>query len=397
MQKPTIRYVVAAALIAAVAIGGFFVFDAHQRAAGIDRTAREITSGIQQMTTAANEFAAAQRAYVAPGQPQQPWFERSAVLLQQFGQQQSAIRPLLKSHDASAAVDEINQHFKTIVSIDSKTREYLAQGESLLAADLIFREGHDSIDAATKMLRVLDAAEQQAAAALRMDLDRQQAGILAGIAVTWLAGLVLLTPSGRSAHDDAGVEKLNLLDRTAVDTEPRPADPVPAPVPDPISAPSSQPDLAVVADICGALARTGDAEALRDALARAAAVLEARGIVVWIGAGEQLFPAIACGYDDRIVARLGPIPRNAANATAAAWRSAQLRTVPADATSHGAIVVPLSGVNGCVGVLAAELRDGREQDATTRAVASVLAAQLAAIVPAWPAPSATQPIAASSG
>ena len=393
MQKPTIRYVVAAALIAAAAIGGFFVFDAHRRAAGIDRTAREITSGIQQMMTAANEFAAAQQAYVAPGQPQEPWFERSAMLLQQFGQQQSAIRPLLKSHDASAAVDEINQHFKTIVSIDSKTREYLAQGESLLAADLIFREGHDSIDAATKMLRVLDAAEQQAAAALRADLDRRQAGILAGIAVIWLAGLVLLTPSGRSTHDDAGVEKLNLLDRTAADTEPRPADPVPAPIP----APSSQPDLAVVADICGALARTGDADALRDALARAAAVLEARGIVVWIGAGEELFPAIACGYDDRIVARLGPIPRNAANATAAAWRSAQVRTVPADATSHGAIVVPLSGVNGCVGVLAAELPDGREQDATTRAVASVLAAQLAAIVPAWPAPSATQPVAASGG
>jgi GAF domain len=396
MQKPTIRYVVAAALIAAAAIGGFFVFDAHRRAAGIDRTAREITSSIQQMMTAAIEFAAAQQAYVAPGQPQQPWFERTAVLLQQFGQQQSAIRPLLKSHDASAAVDELNQSFKMIVSIDSKTREYLAQGESLLAADLIFREGHDSIDAATKMLRVLDAAEQQAAAALRADLDRQQAGILAGIAVIWLAGLVLLTPSGRSTHDDAG-EKLNLFDRTAADTEPRPADPVPDPVPAPIPAPSSQPDLAVVADICGALARTGDADALRDALARAAAVLEARGIVVWIGAGEELFPAIACGYDDRIVARLGPIPRNAANATAAAWRSAQVRTVPADATSHGAIVVPLLGVNGCVGVLAAELRDGREQDATTRALASVLAAQLAAIVPAWPAPSATQPVGASGG
>jgi len=72
-----------------------------------------------------------------------------------------------------------------------------------------------------------------------------------------------------------------------------------------------------------------------------------------------------------------------------------MRTVPADAVSHGAIAVPLSGVNGCVGVFAAELREGREQDAATQAVASVIAAQLAAIVPAWPAPSGSQPIAAS--
>jgi len=154
-------------------------------------------------------------------------------------------------------------------------------------------------------------------------------------------------------------------------------------------------DLDVIADICGALARTSDADSLRDALARAAAALEARGIVVWLGAGEELFPAIACGYDERLVARLGPIPRHATNATAAAWRSAQMRTVPADAMSHGAIAVPLAGVNGCVGVFAAELPQGRESDATTRAAVSVIAAQLAAILPAWPPPSASEPIAAS--
>lgn len=73
-----------------------------------------------------------------------------------------------------------------------------------------------------------------------------------------------------------------------------------------------------------------------------------------------------------------------------------MRTVPADAASHGAVAVPLSGVNGCVGVFAVELRDGGEQNAATQAAAAVIAAQLVAIVPAWPAPSTTQPIAASS-
>jgi CHASE3 domain sensor protein len=387
MQKPTIRYIVVAVLVAAAALGGFFVFDAHRHAADIGKTAREVNSRIQQMITSAADVAAAQRGYVAQGQPQQPWFERSAMLLQQFGQLQSGIRPLLKSRDAVAAMDALNEQFKTVVLIDGRSREYIEQGDSLLAADLIFSEGNDSMAAAVKTLHAVEASEQQAATALQSDLERQQWGTLAGVTVIWFAGLILLAPSARSPQADQGFANLGLLERTPADSGSRPAETSTTPAP--------QLDLGLVADVCGALARTTDTNSLRDALARAASVLDARGIVVWIGAGEELFPALAYGYDDRIVARLGPIPRNAANATAAAWRSAQLRTVPADAGSNGAIAVPLSGVSGCMGVFAAELREGREQDAATQAIASVIAAQLVAIVPAWPAPSSSQPVAAS--
>jgi hypothetical protein len=389
MQKPTIRYVVAAVLIAAAALGGVFVFDAQRRAAIIATKARQLGDHIEQSITAANDVAAAQQAYVTPGQPQEPWFERSAAALQQFGQHLSALRALLTAPGALASLNDVNERFKAIVEIDSKMRVYLGEGESLLAADLIFSEARESITGVIKTLRMVDAAEQDRATALTSDLERQQWGALGAISVIWLAGLVLLTPAVRSVRVDEPAD-LSLIDRTAPATELRQQEPTAAAVPATI-------DLAAVADVCGALARTSNADALHDALLRAAAVLEARGIVVWLGAGEELFPALACGYDDRLVARLGPIPRNATNATAAAWRSAQMRTVPADATSHGAIAVPLSGVNGCIGVFAAELPQGRERDATTKAVASVIAAQLATIVPDWPAPSSSQPIAASGG
>jgi len=390
MQKPTIRYVVAAVLIAAAALGGVFVFDAQRRAAGIGTAARQVGDRIEQLVAAANDVAAAQQAYVSPGQPQQPWFERSATALQQFGQQLSALRGVVNAPDALASLSDINDRFKAVVMIDGRTRVYLGQGENLLAADLIFSEGRDSIAAVIKILRMVNAAEQERAAALRADLERQQWGALGAVSVIWAAGLVLLTPAARSAQAGAPATDLSLLDRTTPAVELRHQEPAAPTVPTTI-------DLDAIADICGTLARTSDAGALRDALARAAAALEARGIVVWLGAGEELFPALACGYDDRLVARLGPIPRNATNATAAAWRSAQMRTVPADATSHGALAVPLSGVNGCVGVFAAELPQGRESDATTRAAVSVIAAQLAAILPAWPPPSASEPIAASGG
>ena len=45
--------------------------------------------------------------------------------------------------------------------------------------------------------------------------------------------------------------------------------------------------------------------------------------------------------------------------------------------SNGAIVAPMFGPDTCIGVLAAEVRHGREQDASTRAVTMMVAAQLA--------------------
>jgi len=54
------------------------------------------------------------------------------------------------------------------------------------------------------------------------------------------------------------------------------------------------------------------------------------------------------------------------------------------------VAAPINGVSGCVGVFAAEVRNGREDDPATRAVAAILAAQLAAIVSAWPGASAAE-------
>ena len=56
-----------------------------------------------------------------------------------------------------------------------------------------------------------------------------------------------------------------------------------------------------------------------------------------------------------------------------------------DLVSNGAIVAPMFGPDRCVGVLAAEVRHGREQDAATQAVTIMIAAQLATVIGAWPA------------
>jgi hypothetical protein len=110
-------------------------------------------------------------------------------------------------------------------------------------------------------------------------------------------------------------------------------------------------------------------------------------MIVWLGAGEELFPATAHGYGPRALARLGPIARGGDNAAAAAWRTAQLSVVAGGEGANGAIVAPLVGSSGCFGVLTAEVRHGRERNEDTRAVAAMIAAQLSGVVAPWPGPS----------
>ena len=108
-----------------------------------------------------------------------------------------------------------------------------------------------------------------------------------------------------------------------------------------------------------------------------------------MGAGSELFAAAAHGYEPAVLQRIKPIARSADNATAAAWRTDELRIVPADTAGHGAIVAPMLRPGGCVGVLAAETRSGREQDEATQSVATIVASQLASVLAAWPAASTT--------
>jgi hypothetical protein len=123
-------------------------------------------------------------------------------------------------------------------------------------------------------------------------------------------------------------------------------------------------------------------------LARSAELLRARGLIVWVadGAGTALYPMVAHGYSPGVVARMGSIRRDDDNAAAAAFRRSEESVVPAVDGEPGAIVAPIVAPDGCIGVLAAEVEAGGEGDADRRALAGILAAQLATLVTVLPAP-----------
>jgi hypothetical protein len=142
------------------------------------------------------------------------------------------------------------------------------------------------------------------------------------------------------------------------------------------------PNIATIATLCNELARISDTQALPALLERAGTVLDATGLVVWIADpdGRELAPILVHGYPPHLATRLGTIARDASNLTASAYRTGLLQTVKGDAISSGAMAVPLVSAGGCVGVMAAEVKNGGEQQEEVLAAATIVAAQLATLV-----------------
>jgi hypothetical protein len=143
-------------------------------------------------------------------------------------------------------------------------------------------------------------------------------------------------------------------------------------------------DLQAAAEICGELARVSDAEQLSTLLERSARVLNASGLIVWLGDGDVLFPVASWGYDARVLSRITSIPRDAANLTASAYRSSAARLSSADHASPAAFGVPLVGPSGPVGVLSGEVPGADRVSDDTTALAAIIAAQLVTLVGSMP-------------
>jgi transcriptional regulator with XRE-family HTH domain len=148
----------------------------------------------------------------------------------------------------------------------------------------------------------------------------------------------------------------------------------------------SEPDLLAAAHLCTELGRVREKREAAPLLQEAARILDSVGLVVWVWDPQatELKPALAQGYSDTVLAQLPRVRRDAGNATAAAFRSAQTCVVNSSDLASGALAVPLMAPVGCVGVLAIELQHGAEQRESVRAVATIFAAQLATLIEAAP-------------
>ena len=359
------------------------------------------------------DLRASLHAYVAPGQGVPFWSKRAQATLDSLREQLVVVDAALTPQRASVAdtLDAVDK----LAAAERRLREHARRGEALLAGDIVFTEVRDllseSIEQVQTARNTLNAAANARASALR----REQAMLASVVIGVWaIIASLLVTPTKPVAIKDPGEWRNDLAEKIKkpIPKEPetaklKPVEPV-APA-EPVAPPPAIPSVPVAAlqevgEICADLSTLADTGALTGALARAATVLDASGLIVWIASndGNSLSPVASHGFDEKMVSRIGRIPRDSANLTAAAFRENVPRVSAATLTAPAALAVALCGPSGPVGVLSVELKSGVPADESRVALTTIFGAQLATLAqpitaataapvePAAPAPPASR-------
>jgi hypothetical protein len=351
--------------------------------------ARRDADGARQFANAAiavahdvMELRAAQQAYVAAGQGEY-WIGKAAETSNQVRAGIDLLRSQAASAEAQSSIDNAASALADFERMDRRARDYTRNGHRLLASDLIFADGLESTGAMVASLNRARTAEVQAREAAMRATRRTEAMALA-LAGLVSFGIVLLLV--RRPQAGGTITEPVETDRSPLATfDLRPTfHPAARGTEDTAPSPAATPalDIDAIASLCTDLARVADTRALPTILGRAATVLDAPGIVLWIADpdGRELSPIVTHGYSEKMVTRLGTILKDAENVTASAFRTSLMQTVDADAVSNGAIAAPLVTPAGCVGVMAAEVCHEGEKDSGKLAAATIVAAQLATLV-----------------
>jgi hypothetical protein len=267
-------------------------------------------------------------------------------------------------------------------AIDDRARRYVDDEQLFFASDLVFMDGPGASRRAARDLSLARDAETQAAAARLTRLTWFRFG-MNGIAMVFLLIVAVSAIRTRPAVTQAAAEPDQSKAEVLAEA-PESTDAVAEPLVEPtVPLPAAEPavNLLTAAELCGDLARLMDGRDLPALVERTAAVLGAKGIVLWAvdSSGAMLRPALAHGYSDRVLARLGTLQVDAENVTSLAFRSMQPQTMNGADDTSGALAVPLVTTSGCVGVLAAETRGPRPGD-DIMALARIVAAQFSTVV-----------------
>jgi hypothetical protein len=445
MQSRVARLILLSLFLIAISTAAFLFWKGDTAAAAGALDARSFDASARTAERAVRDLRVAQLGYAIAGQPADRSIARVAQQLDAARTSIQALRTMTPIAEAASALDAASAALNEFSRSDKRAAEYARTDQRLLASDVVLGDGLERTETALASIEQARTVELKAReAAIDVFRSRQAFALAAGAAAAILAVLLLVPvakpaesaaatvaahagqsaapyraePTSPALSDPALDEGLVSLARRQSTSEALPASLsaaadaemveisnqdspaeevlVGSSTPPVLQAPPAHStDFAGVASLCADLARVVDTRALPSLLDRTAEILDASGIILWIADpdGRELNPIFAQGYPNELVNRLGTIPRDAENATAAAFRTSLLQTVLADSISGGAIAAPLVTPGGCVGVMAAEVRHDSERQDEKLAAATIVAAQLATLV----GPPSARPQARSAG
>jgi len=386
MRSSAARLTLGAAAWIALGVAAFLLFQSEQQIISQTSALRTFDLHAREASDALADLRVSQQAYVAVGQGVAFWMPKVATTAASVGAALDALRQSATA-GARTALDQAASTMSEFDSIDKRARDYLTSGESLMAADVIFTEGGDAAATAARQVETARLAEHQALDVAEAALRKQQAVTMAVAA--GLAGFIVLVlipvPRTGASGATAGVgTSIGSSASLGLSGAAEPLAPV-TPRTNPPIAPATV--LKAAADLATDFGRLRDLSDLTRLLGRAADMMDASGVMVWMGSatGADLRPVLAHGYSAQMIARIPPVPQSGDNAAAAAYRSGTLQIVlsrPGGAS--GAVVAPILSAEGCIGALSAEIRGGAETSESVQALAAIFAAHLAGVLVSAP-------------
>lgn len=375
MHNRLVRLLVVLLLLGAAAGGVYVVRQAGGQQGELSSSASERDAQVDRLMALVSELSAAQAGYVAPDSDPGAALERFPTLLREATSVTGRLAATPAIADAGEAVRALVDATSALAQADARAREHLLTGDVQSATMVILDDARQATLAMTWALVDLRASDHEV---VPPPADRSQT-VLAVVALVWTGGLLLLalTPGSRR------------VEPIAMTTDPAPALPVMAPL---------SPQVARTAELCSQMARVEQATELTALLERAVTILDADNVVVWMASGERLHPVATAG--DTVELLLVPLSRHDGHPAVTAWTRREVAEVPPapedpgtqagrDEIRTSVIAIPLYSGSQVRGALTVVFQAG---DASTRACAMLIAAQLSTIVTGAP-----QPASAATG
>ena len=353
------------------------------------------------METTIASIKAAQAGYTAAGQVPASWMSRADADLARLESSMTARRALAGAESASRW-DQAAQALAALKNADGSARAWVERGDRAQAADTVFVDGAGAADRLVAQLNAIHALEADTGASRAgttglMRLGANAAGLLVVIGIAaWLARALVAAAPKRTPSTAEMIRDLPPPVKNAVTAPAQAPGPLPAAAPAPVQAQApAQPALpatgallqkpvawSATAELCVDLARLLDGRDVPALLERAASLLDAKGIMIWSADADKshLMPSLCQGYGENVLRRLRPLQADDDNITSLAFRTMQPQSMQGTTLGDSAaIAVPLITPAGCVGVLAAEVRQSRPHPDVVP-LARIIAAQFSTLV-----------------
>ena len=163
MRSRAVRLSIASLAWIAIAVAGAFLVRSERNISSLRSAARAFDRRAREATDALADLRVAQQAYVAAGQGADFWVPKVAETAQAVDASLASLRGGATSPAAQAAVAAAAASFADFASIDARVRDYLNAEQPLMAGDVIFTEGGQTVTAVSRQVEAARMAEHQAA------------------------------------------------------------------------------------------------------------------------------------------------------------------------------------------------------------------------------------------